>query len=408
MTASRSLDGFFGTGVLIRALAGLMAVALLTTAEPAAAQVEPPAIGAVAAILIDYDSGTVLYEKSADQQIAPASLTKLMTMAVVFKELREKRLTPDTEFTVSEYAWRKGGAPSGSSAMFAALNSRVAVHDLMRGVIIQSGNDAAIVFAEGIAGNEMAFAGKMNDEAKAIGLTNSDFRNSNGLPDPDQKTTARDMSRLAIHIIRTYPEYYAIYGEREFTWNKIRQMNRNPLLGLSLGADGLKTGFLKESGYHVVGSAVQNGQRLVVVVMGSKSEKERAEDARKLLDWGFRSFESKLLFDQGQVVGDASVHGGTLGGVPLTGVGPIRVLVARNGTERVTAKIQYTGPIEAPVAKGAEVARLRVFRGEQAALDVPLVAAEDVPVGPLWRRAVDGAYELGVTLVRQGYAKFKG
>ena len=177
---------------------------------------------------------------------------------------------------------------------------------------------------------------------------------------------------------------------------------------MSLGADGLKTGFLKEAGYNLVGSAVQNGQRLVVVIMGAKSDKERAEDARKLLEWGFRAFESRLLFAEGQIVGEAALHGGDRGGVPLTGTGPIRLLVARGTSERVAAKIQYMGPVEAPVAKGTEIARLRISRSEQIALDVPLVAAEDVPEGPIWRRAFDGAYELVVGWLRQGYAKLKG
>lgn len=216
------------------------------------------------------------------------------------------------------------------------------------------------------------------------------------------------MANLTSHLIRDYPQFYPIFGEAEFTWNKIRQSNRNPLLGMSLGADGLKTGFLKDVGYHLVGSAVSNGQRLIVVVMGSKSDKERAEDARKLLEWGFRSFEQKLLFDAGQIVGEATLYGGTRGGAPLTGKGPIHLLVPRSGNERISAKIQYEGPIRAPVTKGAELAHLRVFRGEQVALDVPLVAAEDVPQGPLWRRAMDGAYELVVGLARQGYAKLKG
>jgi len=289
--------------------------------------------------------------------------------------------------------------------MFAALNSSIAVADLMRGVIIQSGNDAAIILAEGISGNELSFAAKMNDEARRIGLTNSRFHNSNGLPDPDQKTSARDMSKLAVHLIRTYPDFYAIYGEKDFLWNKIRQRNRNPLLDMSLGADGLKTGYLKESGFNLVGSAVQGDQRLVVVIMGAKSEKERAEDARRLLEWGFRSFESRLLFDEGQIVGEATLYGGERGGAPLTGAGPIRVLVPRSGDERVSARIRYEGPIMAPVVKGAEIARLDVYRGEQLALQVPLVAAEDVARGPLWRRAMDGAYELMVDLIRQGYTK---
>lgn len=374
---------------------------------PAFAQA-PPTISAPQAILIDYDSGTVLFERAADTPSAPASLTKLMTLAVVFREITEGRLKTDDQFNVSEYAWRHGGAPSGSSTMFAALNSSIKVSDLVRGAIIPSGNDATIVLAEGIAGNELSFSTKMNDEAKAIGLTGSVFHNPSGLGDPDQKTTARDMGKLAAHIIRSYPQFYSIFAEPDFLWSKIRQSNRNPLLGMSLGADGFMTGYLKEGGFNIVGSAVNGEQRLIVVVMGAKSEKERAEDVRKLLEWGFRSFESRLLFDKDQEVGQAVLYGGTRGGAPLVGVDAIRVLVPRNGDDRITAKIQYEGPILAPVEKGAEIARLRVFRGEQLALDVPLIAAETVERGPLWRRAMDGAYELVVGLLRQGYAKLIG
>ncbi|MDQ0509183.1 D-alanyl-D-alanine carboxypeptidase (penicillin-binding protein 5/6) [Angulomicrobium amanitiforme] len=372
--------------------------------HPAAAQ-QAPTIAAPQAILVDFDSGTVLFERAADTPNFPASVAKMMTMAVVFREIAEGRLTPDSEFKVSEYAWRRGGAPSGGATMFASLNSTIKVSDLLRGAIIPSGNDATIVLAEGIAGNELAFTVKMNEEAKRLGLTDSHFTNSNGLSDPDQKTTARDLSRLAAHIIRSYPDLYKIYSEPDFLWNKIRQNNRNPLLGMSLGADGFMTGYLKESGFNLVGSAVQNDQRLIVVILGAKSEKERAEDARKLLEWGFRSFESRLLFDAGQTVGEAVLYGGEQGNVPLTAAGPIRLLEPRNGTERVAARIRYEGPVHAPVEKGAKLARLEITRGEQLVLEIPLIAAQSVPEGPLWRRAVDGAYELVVGLLREGYAK---
>ena len=375
---------------------------------PAFAQPQGPNIASPQAILVDYDSGTVLFERAADTSSPPASLAKLMSMAVVFREITEGRLKTDDHFRVSEYAWRRGGAPSGSATMFAALNSNIAVSDLLRGAIIPSGNDATIILAEGISGNELAFSGKMNDEAKTIGMTGSVFHNSSGLGDPDQKTTARDMAKLAAHIIRSYPEFYTIFAEPDFLWSKIRQNNRNPLLGMSLGADGFMTGYLKEGGFNIVGSAVNGGQRLIVVVMGAKTDKERSEDVRKLLEWGFRSFESRLLFEKDQEVGEAVLYGGTRGGAPLVGAGAIRVLVPRNGDDRITAKVQYEGPIPAPVEKGKEIARLRVYRGEQLALDVPLLAAETIPQGPLWRRAMDGAYELVVGLFRQGYAKLTG
>ncbi|MCK0197811.1 D-alanyl-D-alanine carboxypeptidase [Ancylobacter sp. 6x-1] len=398
-----------GQGAVLRAVLAIAALVLAAFSVPrdAAAQATPPVVATPAALLMDFDSGTILFERAADTQVQPANLTKIMTAAAVFRALAEGKLKADDTLSVSEYAWRKGGAPSGSTAMFAALNSRIAVSDLLRGMIIQSGNDAAMVLAEGIAGNELAFAGKMNEEAKRIGLTGSTFRNASGLSDPGQLTTARDMARLAAFIIRTYPDKYEIYSEKEFTWNKIRQLNRNPLLGMSLGADGLTTGYLKDSGFNLVGSALQNGQRLVLVLLGAKSDKERAEDARKLLEWGFRTFEQKPLFARDEPVGEAVLFGGEKGSVPLVGASAISLLVARDGSEKLTAKIHYTGPVPAPVAKGQQLATLQVYRGEQVALEVPLFAAADVAQGPLWRRALDAGYELSVSLLRQGYAKVK-
>jgi len=231
------------------------------------------------AILIEADSGGVLFEKAADDLIPPASLSKLMTQEVVFNEISQGRLKPTTEFIVSTNAWRRGGAPSHTSSMFIPIHSKVSVDDLLHGAIIQSANDACIALAEGISGNESAFAELMTKRARELGLTKSTFGNSTGLPDPRQLMTARELAKLARHIIETYPDYYKYYSEREFTWNKIRQYNRNPLLNLNIGADGLKTGFTKEAGYGLVGSAVQNGLRLIVVVNGLRSEKERADEA---------------------------------------------------------------------------------------------------------------------------------
>ncbi|GAB4067001.1 D-alanyl-D-alanine carboxypeptidase [Ancylobacter sonchi] len=409
VAAEAGLIGRIGKPIgLIAHLIGLAAVLIIGLSPlPARAQAQPPAIASPQAILVDYDSGTVLFERGADTPVAPGSIAKMMAVAVVFQELAAGRLTLDTEFKVSEYAWRRGGAPSGGATMFAGLNTSIKVSDLLRGAIIPSGNDATMILGEGISGNELAFAQKMNEEAKKIGLTNSVFANSSGLSDPSQLTTARDMMRLATYIIRTFPDNYKIYSESDFLWNKIRQNNRNPLLSMSLGADGFQTGYLKESGFNLVGSAVQGDQRLILVLLGAKTDKERAEDARKLLEWGFRSFESQLLFDKDQVVGEATLYGGARAGIPLVGTAPIRLLVPRSGGERINARILYEGPIDAPVKAGTELARLRVMRGDQLALEVPLVAAEDVPEGPLWRRALDGAYELVVGLAREGFSKLK-
>jgi D-alanyl-D-alanine carboxypeptidase (penicillin-binding protein 5/6) len=374
----------------------------LLVAGPAAAQKKDDNLQTSVphAILIEAESGSILYERAADDLVYPASLAKLMTAELVFNELQQGKITLEDEVIISENAWRTGGAPSRTSSMFAPLNSRVKVNDLLRGIIIQSGNDACIAIAEALAGNEMAFGVKMTNRAREIGLTKSTFTNSTGLHNPGLKVTARELGKLAQHIIRTYPDFYKIYGEREFTYNKIRQYNRNPLLGW--GADGLKTGFTKESGYGLVASAEQNGMRLIVVVMGAKGEKERADEARKLLEWGFRSFEARILFAEGQTVGEAKVFGGEKGYVPLLGSGTIRLMVPRNVSEKIVARVTYTGPLPAPVERGRQAGVLKVWRGDTLALEVPLQTGEEVGAGSLSQRAFDAVTESVITLFRAG------
>jgi D-alanyl-D-alanine carboxypeptidase (penicillin-binding protein 5/6) len=362
---------------------------------------EPP-ITAPHAILIDAENGAILFERDADVLIFPASLAKLMTAEYVFHELQEGRIKLTDEYVVSENAWRKGGAPSHGSTMYAALHSRISVDDLLHGVIIHSGNDACIVLAEALAGNEAEFAAKMTQRAREIGLTKSTFANSNGLPDPGTQVTTRELGLLARHIIRTYPEYYPIYGQREFTWNKIRQQNRNPLLGTLDGADGMKTGFTNEAGYGLVGSAVQNGLRLVAVVNGLKSAKERADEGKKLLEWGFRTFEQRILFAEGQNIGTAKVFGGADSKVPLVAAGQVRVMLPKNGNDRLVARIVYTGPVPAPVEQGQRIGMLKVWRNDSVILEMPLKAAESVGRGNLSQRAFDAVSELMIGLFRAG------
>jgi len=359
------------------------------------------------AILIEAESGTVLFEKNADQLVAPASLAKLMTAETVFNEVKEGNVKLDEEFIVSEGAWRRGGAPSGGSTMFAPIHSRIKVSDLLQGAIIQSGNDACIALAEGIAGNEGSFVRLMNGRARELGMTQSNFTNSTGLPDPEQRVTVRELAKLSRHIIQTYPEFYKWYGEKDFTWNKIRQQNRNPLLAMNIGADGLKTGFTSEAGYGLVGSAVQNNLRLIVVVNGLKSANERADEAKRLLNFGFNGFESRVLFDEGQRVGEARVFGGEQRYVPLEPQGkkPIRLMVPKNTTDRILARVVYRGPVRVPVVQGQEIGVLKVWRGDNIALEVPLQAAESVEGGPLHRRAMDGLAELFGGWFRAGLQK---
>jgi D-alanyl-D-alanine carboxypeptidase (penicillin-binding protein 5/6) len=389
--------------------AGLLVAALV--AAIAAAQAAPSTApkkddsfqtSSPAAILIDPDSDSVLFEKNGDQPVAPASLAKLMTLEYLFNELKGGRLKLDDTFTISENAWRKGGAPSHGSTMFAAIHSQVRVEDLIHGIIVDSANDACIAIAEGLAGNETAFGDMLTKRAREIGLENSTFTNAEGYPDPNLRVTVRDMAQLARHIMQTYPDFYPYFAEREFTWNNIRQQNRNPLLGMGIGADGMKTGETAEAGFNLVGSAVQDNFRLIVVVTGAKSDKERADEARKMLDWGFHGFEARVLFADGQTIGEAKVFGGSTSYVPLVGPGTIRVMMQRNTNERLLARIVYMGPVPAPVSKGQPIGKLKVWRGDNLALEVPLTAAADVGKGSMSQRAMDGATELMIGLFRAG------
>jgi serine-type D-Ala-D-Ala carboxypeptidase (penicillin-binding protein 5/6) len=356
-------------------------------------------------ILLDAESGTVLFEKNGDTPTPPSSMAKLMTSEIVFNELKKGTINLDTEYLVSEDAWRRGGAPSHTSSMFAAIHSRVRVEDLIQGAVVQSGNDACITLAEGIAGNEPAFVAMMNKRARELGMQKAYFTNSTGLPDAAQKVTVGELGKLARHIIRTYPDYYRYYGEHEFTWNRIKQQNRNPLLALNMGADGLKTGFTNDGGYGMVGSAVQNGMRLIVVVNGLKSAKERGDEAKRILDYGFKGFEPRPLFNDGQIVGVAKTFGGASGRVQLLGKGAISVLVPKNSSERISAKIVYAGPVPAPVTVGQQVANLNVYRGDSLVLESPLYAAESIERGNLRQRAFDGAAEFVIGLFRMGTKK---
>ena len=357
------------------------------------------------ALLLDTNSDSVLFEKGGDQLVAPASLAKLMTLEFVFNEIKQGRLKLDQEFTISENAWRKGGAPSHGSTMFAAIHSRVSLDDLLHGIIVDSANDACIAIAEGIAGNEAAFGEMLTKRAREIGLEKSTFTNATGYSDPNLRVTPRELAYLARHIMRTYPDFYSYFSEREFTWNKIRQTNRNPLLAMGIGADGLKTGETSEAGFNLVGSAVQDNLRLIVVITGARSDKERAEEARKMLEWGFHGFEARVLFAEGQTVGEARVFGGDTRYVPLIAPGTISVMMPRNGGEHLLARIVYSGPVPAPVSRGQSIGKLKVWRGESLALEVPLKAAEDVGTGSMSHRAMDAATELMIGLFRAGVNK---
>jgi D-alanyl-D-alanine carboxypeptidase (penicillin-binding protein 5/6) len=346
------------------------------------------------AILMDYETGSVLFAKNADDRLEPASMAKLMTLAVVFTYIQQKKLSLDDEFFISEHAWRDGGAKSGGSTMFAVLNSKVRVEDLVKSVVIQSGNDAAIALAEGIGGTEDTFARIENLLAKQIGLTNSNFVNSTGLPDPNQYSTARDLATLSRYIIQTFPEFYPIFSMPEFTWNNIRQMNRNSLLEVGIGVDGLKTGHTEDSGYGEVVSAPNNGRRLIAVLHGLKTMRERAEEARKLITWGMRGFELLPVFSAGQVVAYANVYGGVQPSVGLVGKGAIDLFIPKGSENCPSATVTYKGPLRPPVQQGQEIAKLNVFCADKLVQQTPLYAETTVEEGDLVRRSTDAAKHL--------------
>jgi serine-type D-Ala-D-Ala carboxypeptidase (penicillin-binding protein 5/6) len=354
-------------------------------------------IKAQQAILVDADSGAVMFQYKPDELAQPASMSKLMTLAVVFRSLKAGTLKLDDDFLMSEGAWRRGGGPSGTSAMFVPLNTRAKVADLLRGIIIQSGNDAAIAIAEGLGGTEDAFAEIMTTEARRIGLKKSTFKNATGLYADGHLMSVRELAQLGRYIIREYPDYYAIFQEREFNYTetkapfkKHRFINRNPLIFMNIGADGMKTGHIKESGYGIVGSAVQDGRRLIVVVNGLASEADRKEEARRLLEWGFKSFAEFKLFEAGETVGRARVWGGDSMYVNLTGNGALNVMLPRQPTgQKLKGEIVYQGPLKAPIRKGDQVALLRVTSSTEASSEVPLFAAEDVERASTLRRGLD-------------------
>ncbi|SDH05346.1 D-alanyl-D-alanine carboxypeptidase family protein [Pelagibacterium luteolum] len=346
------------------------------------------------ALLMDHESGTVLFQKEADTAMEPASMAKLMTVAVVLDMVKRGALDLDDQFFISENAWRTGGAPSGGSTMFAELGSQISVDDLLHSVIIQSGNDAAIALAEGIAGSEGAFAAIMNEMARDIGLEDSYFTNASGLPDPDMYTTARDLADLGRYIIREFPDYYPVFSIQEFTWNNIRQANRNGLLELGMNVDGLKTGHTNSAGYGIVVSTTDGGRRLVAVVHGLQSVNERNEAARSLITWGARAFERIPAFADQAIVGYASVYGGEEGRVGLVGEGSIDIYLPRGNRQCLSANITYNAPILPPVEAGDRLAQLNVLCDDQLIQSAPLYAAESVGEGDIVRKATDAIFEL--------------
>jgi len=339
------------------------------------------------AVLMDYETGEVLWGKNENETMYPASMSKLMTLDVLFGAIREGSVSLDDEFIVSEYAWRTGGAASGSSTMFADLNSSVPVSALLKSIVIQSGNDACIVVAEALSGSEEAFAIRMTERGKEIGLQNSTFKNSTGWPHDEHVMTAHDLALLARHIIMEFPEFYPIFKERDFTWNGIRQGNRNPGLYLDSSVDGLKTGHTEAAGYGLTASAKRGDRRLILVLNGMESERARADETVRVLDWGFRSFKNYKLFAAGTPVENAPVWQGIYREVPLVSASDIDVVLSVDQRRDMKVTAAYETPLIAPVAAGQKVGVLRIETPGAPAREYPLVAGGSVERQGIFSRA---------------------
>ncbi len=325
------------------------------------------------AIVVDYQTGAVLMAKNADDKMPTSSMSKVMTMYVVFDALEKGAFKLSDTFAVSEKAWRMGG-----SKMFVGLNDRISIEDLVRGVVVQSGNDATIVLAEGVSGSEGAFSDALNEKAKELGMKNSNFMNASGWPDDNHYSTARDLAILAAAQIKHFPEYYKYYAEKDFTYNSIKQGNRNPLLYKNIGADGIKTGHTEAGGYGLIGSGVQNGRRVIIVVNGLADQSERAEESAKLLEWGLTRFENKVLAKKGQVVEQANVAMGKAATVGMIAQKDALVTLPKMASKDVKIQVKYNGPLVAPIAQGDEIGVLEVSIPSAETISIPLYADQAV------------------------------
>ena len=380
----------FRSSIKISALGALTLAMAFMSGLPLGAQ---EAADKLPAYLADASTGSVLVAKNADKPFAPASTAKLMTAAVVFAELRAGNISLATEYKVSEHAWRTGGAPSRTTTMFAALNSLVPVKDLLAGLIVQNANDAAIVLAEGLAGSEGAFADKMNKLAAELGMTASRFANPTGYDAEGSQTTARDLAILAMHVINDYPDFYLLYSQADFTWNKIFQRNRNPIIGAIRGLDGVVSGYSETDGFNAVGSMMRGERRFIAVIAGRPTDKARIDALEELFNSVEKDFEEVTLFQADEEVAEARTFGGILPRVSLVAQKPVRVLLPRGDRHEFRLRVVYRGPLVAPVKKGTEVGELRILKGEDLTYQVPLVANSDVATGDMRSRAFDTVTE---------------
>lgn len=359
----------------------LLIAAALVLGFAAASPAASIETSATHAILLDAETGTVLLNKNADEHMPTSSMSKALTLYLVFDALKQGQMKLEDELPVSEKAWKMQG-----SKMFIRVGSKVKVEDLIRGVAIQSGNDATIALAEGLAGSEEAFAERMNIKAKELGMANSHFMNASGWPDPEHYSTPRDLSTLALHLVNDFPEYYHYFGEKDFTYNKINQPNRDPLLGKVAGADGIKTGHTDVAGYGMIGSVKRESRRLILVVNGLLDEKARAEESARLLEWGFRNFENKAILKKGEQVEQAEVWLGREAVVPLVVEKDLTVVLPVARRADMKMNVNYMGPLEAPVKQGAVVGKLNVVIPDQEPVEVSLTAGKDVQRAGLFGR----------------------
>lgn len=330
------------------------------------------------AILMDYDTGQYLYVKDHEKMVPPASMSKLMTVNMIFEKLKDGSLSLDDTFTVSERAWKLGGTASGGSTMFLKIGEKVRVEDILKGILIQSGNDACIVAAENLAGSEDDFAEMMNKRARELGLNNSSFANSTGLPHPDQKMSVEDLAKLARHIIKEFPEFYHIFSEKYYTHNNITQGNRNPLLYSMPNADGLKTGHTEEAGFCLTASAKKGERRLIEVMTGMNSNKERSEEAERLMEWGFREFNNYNLLNKGQEIAEIPVVFGNEKEVRLVVPETVKRTLKKSQAPKIKMTAVYDKPVKAPVAAGDKLGEVRIELDGQEMENVPLVADKNI------------------------------
>ena len=354
---------------VVRTIAPIACAAVL--AVPVSAQkFDTPARNAY---VLDLATNTVLLSKKAEVPMPPASMSKLMTVYMVFERLKKGSLTLDDTFLVSEKAWRKGG-----SKMFVKVGDRISVSDLLRGIIVQSGNDACIVVAEGLGGTEDAFAEMMTRRAKEIGLTNSSFVNSTGWPHPNQLMSALDLAQLSSLLVTQFPELYKIFNEKTFTYSQIKQSNRNPLLYRNIGADGLKTGHTEAAGYGLTASATRDDRRIVLVLNGMKSVRQRSQESLRIVEWAFRTFKPYALFKKDEVITKADIWLGTASTVPLIIPEALKMTLSRDARSKMKVVVRMSNPVAAPVRKGQQLATLVVTAPNLKTREIPLIAAEDV------------------------------